>query len=446
MIPRTPIHDWIAGLLGVPPEPLRLEHVRAWQLAALRRTVEHAKRHSPVYAQRLDGVDAATLTSQDDLARLPFTTAGDLRADPLGLLCVSQGEIERVVTMDTSGTTGDPKRLFFTRSDLERTVDFFAHGMATMAGPGGRVLLFMPGERPGSVGDLLTQGLARMGAQCRAHGFVQDLDAAVDAVLEQRGGCLVGIPAHVLAVARHGRLTGRLRPGDVGSVLLSGDPVSPALRQAIAGSLGCGVFVHYGLTETGLGGGVECRAHAGVHLREADLLTEIVDPATGRPALPGEEGEIVLTTLTRRGMPLIRYRTGDAGRLLTGPCPCGTPLPRLAVRGRADGALCTALDDALWPLADLSFHEARIENGEQGELLRVTVWSPVRGTRLNALLSDIRHALQAVPAFARFRIEAEACGDSSRLPLPGKRRVHGLENIRLGSMRRIKEGFACPHA
>ena len=109
-------------------------------------------------------------------------------------------------------------------------------------------------------------------------------------------------------------------------MLLSADYVSPACRELLKESWGCAVFEHYGMTETGLGGAVSCEAHYGYHPREADLLFEIVDPATGRPLPPGERGELVFTTLTRRAMPLIRYRTGDFSRFFPEPCPCGTGL------------------------------------------------------------------------------------------------------------------------
>ncbi|EGJ48762.1 DVU_1553 family AMP-dependent CoA ligase [Desulfocurvibacter africanus] len=435
MIPRTPLHSWIAQLVGIGPEALSLEHVRAWQLEALRRTLDHAVTNSPFYSERLR-IRGDDLCCLDDLARLPFTAPEDLRRDPLRLLCVSQGEIERVVTMDTSGTTGRPKRLFFTHDDLEHTIDFFAHGMTTMIGSGGRVLLFMSGQRPGSVGDLLARGLRRVGTTCHCHGFVQNLDEAVRAIAAHGSDCLVGIPSQVLAVARHGRLTGMLRPGDVGSVLLSGDPVTPALREAIAQTLGCEVFAHYGLTETGLGGGVECRAQAGAHLREADLYVEIVDPESGQPLPAGQEGEVVLTTLRRRGMPLLRYRTGDLGRLLFEPCPCGTSLPRLMVRGRGDtgvhGLQSAALDEALWPLEDLSFHEALLKDQDGADILRVTLWSPTQPAHQQRLLDEARSRIKQTPGLRdaiednSLRLELVMSEDASCLPPPGKRRIRDL--------------------
>ena len=103
-----------------------------------------------------------------------------------------------------------------------------------------------------------------------------------------------------------------------------------SVRRRLEGALGCRVYDHYGSTEMGYGGALACGQGPGLHLREADLYFEVVDPATGRPLPEGAFGELVFTTLTRRGMPLVRYRTGDLTRFLPGACPCGCPLRRIA--------------------------------------------------------------------------------------------------------------------
>lgn len=113
-------------------------------------------------------------------------------------------------------------------------------------------------------------------------------------------------------------------------VLLSAEYVSPQSRAAIRGAWGCRVFEHYGMTEMGLGCAVSCGERSGCHIRESDLYLEIIDPQTGRVLPDGEEGEVVFTTLTRRGMPFIRYRTGDWSSFLTEPCRCGSILKRIS--------------------------------------------------------------------------------------------------------------------
>ena len=268
---------------------------------------------------------------------LPFTTAEQLRSCGSRMLCVRPHEVERIVTLATSGTEGDPKRVFFTADDLELTVDFFRHGMATFTGAGDRVVVLMPGARPGSIGDLLQSALARLGASAVVHGPVVDIDETLALLERTQASVVVGIPIQVLGLARRSVALGRpIR--SVHSVLLSADHVPRAVVHAVETSWRCRVFDHYGSTEMGFGGGVECVARGGYHLREADLLFEIVSPDSGLPLADGEVGEIVFSTLTRTGMPLLRYRTGDVSRFLPGRCECGTHLRRLAPVGTRPAA------------------------------------------------------------------------------------------------------------
>ena len=342
----TPLDGWIARKIGCDP-PLTHAALEAYQVAALNETLRWVKTRSAFYRARLVGVPDA-LDSLDDLRRLPFTTADDLRAHPAGFVCVSQDDVQRIVTLDSSGTTGSPKRVYFTADDQELTVDFFHYGMSTFTDPGDRVLILLPGATPGSVGDLLAAGLRRLGATPIPHGPVRDAAATLDVMRRERADVLVGVPTHVLALARQATDV----PIRLKSVLLSTDHVPDAIRRAIETAFGCVVYNHYGMTEMGLGGGVECEARRGYHLREADLLFEVVDPTTGQVQPDGEPGEVVLTTLTRRGMPLVRYRTGDAGRFIPGVCPCGTALKTLEqITYRLDGRV-TLGDDRL-TMADL---------------------------------------------------------------------------------------------
>ncbi len=323
----TPLDLWVQN---------KIAHtdLAQYQLRKLNETLHLAATKSRFYRRHLANAPIG-ITSLDELARLPFTTADDLRADPLSFVCVSQDDIQRVVTLDdalfslatltTSGTTGQPKRLYFTREDQELTIDFFHIGMSTFTAPGDRVLILLPGETPGSVGDLLATALTRLGAIPIKHGPVRDAAATLEVIRREKINVLVGVPTHVLALAR------QLSPVrlHLKSVLLSTDHVPIVIKRAIESAFGCQVYNHYGMTEMGLGGGVECEARCGYHLREADMYFEIIDPNTGKVLPDGEYGEVVFTTLTRRGMPLIRYRTGDLSCFITEACPCGTCLKTL---------------------------------------------------------------------------------------------------------------------
>jgi phenylacetate-coenzyme A ligase PaaK-like adenylate-forming protein len=356
----TPLEPWIGRKIGLKKgASLTRQALEEYRLCRLRETVALARRESPFYRGHLAGVSDGAPRSLADFHRLPFTFPADIQKDDLRFLCVSRDEVERVVTLCSSGTMAQPKRLHFTADDLELTTDFFHHGMATMVQPGDRVLILMPGELPGSVGDLLVKGLARLNVVGIVHGLVRDPAKTLQIVAEHKINCLVGLPVQLLALARHSHAD-VIPPGQLRSILLSADYVPRAIVRELTARWGAGVFNHYGMTETGLGGGVECGHRCGYHLREADLFYEIVDPASGEPLPAGELGEVVVTTLTRQGMPLIRYRSGDLARYLPEPCPCGTLLLRLErISGRIangvflnGGGLLTmaALDEALFPL------------------------------------------------------------------------------------------------
>jgi phenylacetate-coenzyme A ligase PaaK-like adenylate-forming protein len=346
----TPLDSWIK-------EKTNHSDLRAWQLSKLNETLELARAKSPFYKKHFEGLPE-TLSTLDDLRQFPFTTPEDIRQNPLRCVCVSQSDIQRIVTLQTSGTTGEPKRIFFTAEDQQLTIDFFGVGMSTLTESGERVLIFLPGETPGSVGDLLRIGLERKDRKPIPYGIVKDPFHALDVMESQQADCLVGSPTQILSLARRWNPTHKAPR----TILLSTDYVPAAIVNLLENTWGCKVFNHYGTTEMGLGGGVECEAHRGYHLREADMLFEIVNSETGEPVPDGEYGEVVFTTLTRRGMPLIRYRMGDRSRFIVGECPCGTKLRTMEkIRGRFSGFVSVGdetlklpdFDEALFPIQGL---------------------------------------------------------------------------------------------
>ena len=242
---------------------------------------------------------------------------------------------------------------------------------------------------------------------------------------------VVGIPVQVLRLARRDAAAGA-QPRSR-ACLLSTDQAPRSLVAAVEAAWGCRVFDHYGTTEMGLGGGVECEALDGYHLREADLLFEVVDPETGAPVPDGEYGEVVFTTLTREAMPLIRYRTGDRGRFLVGPCPCGTPLRRLErvrarlLRPRAPAAAAArvdqaAVDEALFALPPVLDVRAALRREGGLDVLDVEVLAPGAGA---TLLRAGRRRLEAAPALRPRWRQAAARRRRRRLGAVAAGRRHG---------------------
>ena len=332
-IAPTRLENWLRGCLC--QQRLSIETLQAYQLDHLNLTLAHVRKNSPFYRQRLGSVPDWPLTDLRQTAELPMTTAEDLRQHNLNMLCVSHGEVTRVVTMHTSGTTAAPKRLYFTEEDLERNIDFFHHGLTCMAEAGESILIMLPSNTPDSAGDQLKRAAARVPMAGHIHWPVLDLETILKTVEDLKITCLVGAPAQIFALCRHERYARRLKPNPIKSVLLTTDYVPRVVVDELRKVWECRVFEHYGMSEMGLGGALECDAHQGYHIREADLLVEVIDPDDAVPLLPGVEGEVVFTTLTRQAMPLIRYRTGDRAAWMEEPCPCGTVMRRLGkVRGR----------------------------------------------------------------------------------------------------------------
>lgn len=340
---------WIADKLGV--EKLTREDIEAYRTEKLKETFEMAASRSPFYASLYEGMQ---VESMEDFRKLPFTTPDDVCEHGLDMLCVSQGQISRIVTMETSGTTGRPKRIYFTAEDQELTVDFFHHGMKLLVDETDVFMILMPCQRPGSIGVLLKEALERSGVKVVPYGLPNGSDTEkILSIMEREGvtSC-VALATQLAQIADEFRKRAQLCDFEtlqstskysksangtvckydikMKTVLLSAEYVSEESRNKIEAAWGCKIFEHYGMTEMGLGCAVHCPEIAGCHIRECDLYLEIIDPITGEVLPDGEEGEIVFTTLTRRGMPFIRYRTGDWSRFINEPCGCGSVLKSLS--------------------------------------------------------------------------------------------------------------------
>lgn len=320
---ETYLDIWTARKLGV--ATLTRQALEAYQLEKIKETLKWAAFNSPFYKEHYKNAEVNTW---QDFQNLPFTCPQDVRDFGENMVCLPQSHISRIVTMETSGTEGKPKRIYFTEEDQELTIDFFHHGMRLLADTSDTVLILMPCKRPGSIGDLLKKGLERLGAKVIPYGLPQggDDEIILNLMEKQKVTCCVAFPTHLARLARHGGI----REIPMKSVLLSAEYVSAESRAQIQAAWNCKVFEHYGMTEMGLGCAVSCGELTGCHIRESDLYLEIIDPKTGLVLPDGEEGEVVFTTLTRKGMPFIRYRTGDWSSFIKEPCKCGSILRRIS--------------------------------------------------------------------------------------------------------------------
>jgi phenylacetate-CoA ligase len=411
-----PLDSWILQKIGAADSILTQQTIHDYQLGKLRETIDYARLRSPFYSRLLANISTDSF-SLSHISKLPFTTAEDIRRDSRQFVALPPHEISRIVTLHTSGTTGQSKRFYFTKEDIDRTIDFFGSGMSILVEKGWKVLILLPGEKPDSVGDLLSRGLKQIGVESFIHGPIHDVQSSVDEILARRIDSLVGIPIQVLSLARSS--AGKAIPRDmIKSVLLSADYVPSAIVDELVSAWDCPVFKHYGMTEMGLGGAVECHERDGYHLREADLYFEIVDPNTSQPLKNGEIGEIVITTLTRKGMPLIRYRTGDLSRFVSEPCSCGSAIKRIGtVEGRLDGRIVLSnggiltlseIDETLFRIEGLLNYSVVLTTSDGSDYLEITTHAEEDGNSQKVL-----HAIKDIPIISK----ALACGSLKLAPI-----------------------------
>ena len=294
------------------------------RLRLLNAQLAYAAVRSPWYRETLAGF--GPLASLAELSTLPFLTPDILRAQGNRLVCVPASEIARIVSLQTSASTGDAKRLSFTRGDLERTVAFFTEGMGWLAAPGDNVAVMLPCEAPDGLGDLLCRGLRRAGMTPLPVGIRADFSALGRELLAAGVGALVGFPWQLRLLAL---LCPELRPR---TAILAADYIPATLQDLLRRLWHCAPIAHFGMTETGDGCAEEHPCEPGhMYLRKDEFAAEIVDAESGASTPAGTPGELVLTTLRREAEPLIRYRTGDlavmdaAGRLVRVFGRIGTP-------------------------------------------------------------------------------------------------------------------------
>jgi phenylacetate-CoA ligase len=313
------------------------------QLQRLQKTVRRVAAHVPFYREKFAewGVRPRDIHSLDDLRRLPFTTSADLRANyPTGLLAVPLDDALRLHT--SSGTTGKPKALFFSRQDVDNAAELCARSFV-MAGVTKKDVFQNMMTYGMFTGALVTHyGAEKVGCLVIPAG-PGNSERQLMLMQDFRTTFIHVTPSYALYLAtfleKHGvdpRRDLALRKAFVGA-----EPYTEGTCHKIEQGLGLDVYNSYGLSEmNGPGVAFECEQKHGMHLWEDHFLIEIINPATGEPVNNGEPGELVLTTLTREAMPLLRYRTRDITSIITTPCPCGRTHRRLnRITGRSDDML-----------------------------------------------------------------------------------------------------------
>lgn len=317
---------------------LSLQAARDYQKLALKKLLGRVVECSPFYQRKLGQVSFKAADFQDlgDLEKLPFTTKEELReVYPLGLQAVPDREIIRIHS--SSGTTGKPIIIPYTQKDVNDWATMFARCYAMAGVTADDRVQITPGYGLWTAGIGFQAGVERLGAMAIPMG-PGNTEKQLQMMVDLQATVLCSTSSYALLLAeevqkRKLREKIRLKIGIMGS-----ERWGDKMRERIEAELQIESFDIYGLTEIyGPGIGIDCRCHQGMHYWSDYLYFEIIHPVTGKVLPPGDLGELVVTTLTKEGAPLIRYRTRDLTRIIPGTCGCGSPYPRIdRILGRSD--------------------------------------------------------------------------------------------------------------
>ncbi|MHC3439316.1 phenylacetate--CoA ligase PaaK [Natrialbaceae archaeon A-gly3] len=316
------------------------EEIRELQNERLRETVQNAYENVDYYREELDeaGVSPEDIETVDDISKLPFTTKEDFRDEyPDGLFAVDDEEITRIHA--SSGTTGKPKIVSYTDDDLDVWSEVVARSLkAGGIEPGDTVQnAYGYGLFTGGLG--LHYGVEELGATVIPIGG-GGTQRQVEMLQDLESDAISCTPSYALYLAETAEEMGiDIKDLPLSTVIFGAEPCTEPMRKEIEERLDVNGIDIYGLSEIiGPGVSMECHeAQDGLHIWEDRFYPEIVDPETGEPLPEGEEGELVLTTLSKEALPVLRYRTGDLTTLNYDECECGRTMVRMDnVTGRAD--------------------------------------------------------------------------------------------------------------
>ena len=348
-----------------PIETASRDEIAAAQLERMRWSVRHAYENSPFYRKRFDdhGVHPGDLRTLADLAKFPFTVKQDLRdAYPFGMFAVPREQLARI--QGSSGTTGKPTVVGYTRKDIDTWADVVARSIRAAGGRPGDIVHVAYGY------GLVTGGLgAHYGAErlgCTVEPISGGMtERQVTLIQDFKPRIMMVTPSYMLSILDEFRRQGLdPRESSLKIGIFGAEPWTGAMRQEIEAAFGMDAVDIYGLSEV-MGPGVasECvETKDGLHIWEDHFYPEIVDPQTGEVLPDGELGELVFTTLTKEGLPMIRYRTRDLTRLLPGTARTMRRMER--VTGRSDDMIIlrgvnvfpTQIEEQILKCADLAPH------------------------------------------------------------------------------------------
>ena len=371
--------------------------VRHLSKVKLGHTLRHVWRNAPVQRERWQaaGITASDLHSPDVLPHIPFTTGRDVAERPDDFVCVPREKLAHTLT--TSGTTGHAKKIYLTDGDLARETRMIGTHLRRFRGASRAMVMVLVRGTSWSAGAVMQRSFRAGGFPVIVAGNELPVPEQVDLIRRHRINTIFAGSSYVHRFLFESDVD--LRSLGVRYLHLGGQPFTEGFRAELESAWGAKVIDAYGLAEFAYGVAGECHLQDGLHITDVDYYVEIIDATSGSPVDDGVEGEVVITTLSRVGMPLVRYRTGDVASLYPEGrrCPCGLPLRRMSrVRGRLDDVLFMGsaniypdeIDRAVLAVPGVSDYQLVVEKDDYKDVLNLTVETDDDAEHLRERLVD----------------------------------------------------------
>lgn len=310
-----------------------------FRLYQLKKTIKYVSENSRFYGKKFreKSVGPSDIKSLKDIEKFPFTFPEDLKHSSYDFLCISQRDVEKPVTFFSSGTTGIRKRIYFSRADIIKIMEFLPRGMNTVTDrDNGIIQILLPNSAGRGIGYLLAESLKSFGMRAVISDMGWPADKIIRSCLDEKPDVCFGDAGTIFRVTKE--MAGKMDLSKLGVkvLFLTMSNVSRSMKEYLEKAWNCRVATHYGLTEMGWGLAVDCDSCDGYHYNELDVIAEVVDPETGKVLPEGEEGELVFTSIGREAMPIIRFTSGDISSLSKGSCGSSLKLMGHIVR-RTEG-------------------------------------------------------------------------------------------------------------
>jgi phenylacetate-CoA ligase len=319
----------------------------------LKKVIRYAYNNSPFYNKifKENNIKPRDIKNLKDFEKIPFTNPEHLQDNPHSFFAVPEEQFVKVFT--TAGTTGKPKKAYFTRKDLDYIIKSTAAGLKLMNGITSKDVIRLSvevgyGTEIWGNRYCLNQAFRLIGALTISTGRLS-LEDEVFMLKEYKPTVLMDVTSRISYLTNELSSKYDLKSFGIKKILIGAEPTPLKIRKKIEEAWDAEVMVGYGITEIGILMGGDCSKRNGMHLNELNFFTEVVDEKTGKQINEGAIGELIYTTFNRKGMPLIRYNSHDLGKIIPGLCGCGLPLKRIIIKGRSDNLIPIGSGDNLFP-------------------------------------------------------------------------------------------------